>query len=112
MVVSGLPWLTYSKKAGNHEIEIVEMAFDMLDNIATLINPTNNKPMRIRVGKLFLIMQMSFFINTNNLEKLVLKNILGKILEFNDKNNSFIFGPFNVFFKCFKTKFDISNQTL
>ena len=46
MVVSGLP-----ERTEKHAIEIVEMAFDMLNNIATLPNPTNNNPMKIRVGK-------------------------------------------------------------
>ncbi len=56
MVVSGLPWLkcslndTLSKQAGQHACEIVEMAFDMLDNIVTLKNPINQSPMKIRVG--------------------------------------------------------------
>ena len=50
MVVSGLPWLV-KPGDGTSAIQIVEMAFDMLDNIATLINPTNNRPMKIRVGK-------------------------------------------------------------
>jgi hypothetical protein len=52
MVVSGLPWLSNSTgESDKHAIQIVEMAFDMLDNIATLINPTNKMPMKIRVGK-------------------------------------------------------------
>ena len=52
MVVSGLPWLVKpGDGTSKHAIQIVEMAFDMLDNIATLINPTNNRPMKIRVGK-------------------------------------------------------------
>jgi hypothetical protein len=54
MVVSGLPWLKCSlndsKQAGQHACEIVEMAFDMLDNIVTLKNPINQSPMKIRVG--------------------------------------------------------------
>ena len=52
MVVSGLPWLSKSTgETDKHAIQIVEMAFDMLDNIATLINPTNKMPMKIRVGE-------------------------------------------------------------
>ena len=45
MVVSGLP-----ERTDHHAVEIVDMAFDMLDNIATLLNPTNKVPMKIRVG--------------------------------------------------------------
>ena len=52
MVVSGLPWLSCTKIKNYHATEIVEMAFDMLDNIATLMNPTNNQPMKIRIGNL------------------------------------------------------------
>ena len=47
MVVSGLP-----ERTDNHASEIVEMAFDMLDNITTLNNPVTKEPMKIRVGKL------------------------------------------------------------
>ena len=46
MVVSGLP-----ERTNNHAIEIIEMAFDMLNAISTLINPATNVPMQIRVGK-------------------------------------------------------------
>ncbi len=46
MVVSGLP-----EKTNNHAYEIIEMAFDMLNAISTLLNPVNMEPMRIRVGK-------------------------------------------------------------
>ena len=45
MVVSGLP-----ERTNNHAIEIIEMAFDMLNAISTLINPATNVPMQIRVG--------------------------------------------------------------
>ena len=45
MVVSGLP-----ERTNNHALEIVEMAFDMLNAIATLPNPATGEPMKIRVG--------------------------------------------------------------
>ncbi len=45
MVVSGLP-----EKTNNHGVEIIEMAFDMLDAISTLLNPVTMEPMKIRVG--------------------------------------------------------------
>ena len=45
MVVSGLP-----ERTKNHGVEIVEMAFDMLNAIASLPNPATGEPMRIRVG--------------------------------------------------------------
>ncbi len=46
MVVSGLP-----EKNNKHASEIVDMAFDMLNNISTLINPATNEPLKIRIGK-------------------------------------------------------------
>ena len=45
MVVSGLP-----EKTNNHGFEIIEMAFDMLNAISTLLNPVTSEPMKIRVG--------------------------------------------------------------
>ena len=45
MVVSGLP-----EKTHNHAHSIVDMAFDMLNGIATLPNPATGEPMNIRVG--------------------------------------------------------------
>lgn len=45
MVVSGLP-----EKTSNHAQNIVDMAFDMLNAIATLPNPATGEPMKIRVG--------------------------------------------------------------
>jgi hypothetical protein len=45
MVVSGLP-----EKTNNHAVEIIEMGFDMLDAISTLLNPGTSEPMKIRVG--------------------------------------------------------------
>lgn len=45
MVVSGLP-----ERTNNHAHSIVEMAFDMLNAIATLPNPATGEPMKIRVG--------------------------------------------------------------
>ena len=46
MVVSGLP-----ERTDNHASEIVEMAFDMLDNIALVTNPVTTEPLKIRVGE-------------------------------------------------------------
>jgi class 3 adenylate cyclase len=46
MVVSGLP-----ERNDKHEREIVDMAFDMLHNISTLINPATSEALKIRVGK-------------------------------------------------------------
>jgi hypothetical protein len=46
MIVSGLP-----ERNDSHATEIVEMAFDMLNNIATILNPTTKVPLKIRVGK-------------------------------------------------------------
>jgi guanylate cyclase len=45
MVVSGLP-----EKTNSHATEIIDMAFDMLANISTLINPATKETMKIRVG--------------------------------------------------------------
>lgn len=45
MVVSGLP-----ERTNNHAHNIVDMAFDMLNAIATLPNPATGEPMKIRVG--------------------------------------------------------------
>ena len=45
MVVSGLP-----ERNNNHATEIIDMAFDMLNNISTLINPATNEPLKIRIG--------------------------------------------------------------
>ncbi|CAF3607480.1 unnamed protein product [Adineta steineri] len=45
MLVSGLP-----ERARNHAAEIVDMAFDMLDSIITVTNPTNNEKLKIRIG--------------------------------------------------------------
>jgi hypothetical protein len=36
--------------ARNHASEIIEMAFDMLDSIVTVTNPTNNDKLKIRIG--------------------------------------------------------------
>ena len=47
MIVSGLP-----ERNDQHAKEIIDMAFDMLDNIATILNPTTKVPLRIRVGML------------------------------------------------------------
>ena len=38
--------------ARNHAAEIVDMAFDMLDAIVTVNNPTNNEKLKIRIGEL------------------------------------------------------------
>lgn len=38
--------------ARNHAAEIIDMAFDMLDSIVTVSNPTNNEKLRIRIGQL------------------------------------------------------------
>ena len=46
MVVSGLP-----ERNNNHATEIIEMGFDMLIGISTLMNPASNKSLMIRVGK-------------------------------------------------------------
>lgn len=45
MVVSGLP-----ERTNLHAEEIIEMAFDMLNAIATLTNPATGEPLKIRVG--------------------------------------------------------------
>lgn len=45
MLVSGLP-----ERARNHAAEIIDMAFDMLDSIVTVTNPTNNEKLKIRIG--------------------------------------------------------------
>jgi guanylate cyclase len=45
MVVSGLP-----ERTDNHAGEIVEMGFDMLNNIDTVCNPATQEPLKIRVG--------------------------------------------------------------
>ncbi|CAF0757906.1 unnamed protein product [Adineta ricciae] len=45
MLVSGLP-----ERARNHAAEIIDMAFDMLDSIITVTNPTNNEKLKIRIG--------------------------------------------------------------
>jgi hypothetical protein len=37
--------------ARNHAAEAVDMAFDMLDSIVTVTNPTNNEKIKIRIGK-------------------------------------------------------------
>jgi len=37
----------------NHAAEIINMAFDMLDSIVTVTNPTNNEKLKIRIGELF-----------------------------------------------------------
>jgi hypothetical protein len=36
--------------ARNHAAEIIDMAFDMLDSIVTVTNPTNNEKLKIRIG--------------------------------------------------------------
>ena len=46
MVVSGLP-----ERNSHHATEIVNMGFDMLHQMLTLINPATKKPMEMRVGK-------------------------------------------------------------
>jgi hypothetical protein len=38
------------KGARNHAAEIIDMAFDMLDSIITVTNPTNNEKLKIRIG--------------------------------------------------------------
>ena len=58
MVVSGLP-----ERTDHHATEIVDMAFDMFDNISTQLNPTTKVPMKIRVGK------QQFLINFALLQK-------------------------------------------
>ncbi|CAF4524194.1 unnamed protein product, partial [Rotaria sp. Silwood2] len=45
MLVSGLP-----ERARNHAAEIIDMAFDMLDTIITVSNPTHNEKLKIRIG--------------------------------------------------------------
>ncbi|CAF3538129.1 unnamed protein product [Rotaria sp. Silwood1] len=45
MLASGVP-----ERARNHAAEIVDMAFDMLDSIVTVTNPTNNEKLKIRIG--------------------------------------------------------------
>ncbi|CAF3366353.1 unnamed protein product [Rotaria sp. Silwood1] len=45
MLVSGLP-----ERARNHAAEILDMAFDMLDAIITVSNPTSNEQLKIRIG--------------------------------------------------------------
>ncbi|CAF1069591.1 unnamed protein product [Rotaria magnacalcarata] len=45
MLVSGVP-----ERARNHAAEIIDMAFDMLDSIVTVTNPTNNEKLKIRIG--------------------------------------------------------------
>ncbi|CAF4317000.1 unnamed protein product, partial [Adineta steineri] len=45
MLVSGLP-----ERARNHAAEIIDMAFDMLDAIVTVSNPTNGEKLKIRIG--------------------------------------------------------------
>jgi class 3 adenylate cyclase len=45
MIVSGLPECN-----PNHANDIIEMAFDMLNTIVSLINPATGKPMEIRIG--------------------------------------------------------------
>jgi hypothetical protein len=54
MIVSGLP-----ERNDQHAKEIIDMAFDMLDNIATILNPTTKVPLRIRVG---MICKLIFFL--------------------------------------------------
>ncbi|CAF3456907.1 unnamed protein product, partial [Rotaria sp. Silwood2] len=43
MLASGVP-----ERARNHAAEIIDMAFDMLDSIVTVTNPTNNEKLKIR----------------------------------------------------------------
>lgn len=61
MLVSGLPERElchrkivvdhcFCSGARNHAGEIVDMAFDMLDSIVTVTNPTNNEKLKIRIG--------------------------------------------------------------
>ncbi|CAF1080242.1 unnamed protein product [Rotaria sordida] len=45
MLASGVP-----ERARNHASEIIDMAFDMLDSIVTVTNPTNNEKLKIRIG--------------------------------------------------------------
>jgi guanylate cyclase, other len=64
MLVSGLPERTslsleqvhkitiFMVGARNHAAEIIDMAFDMLDSIVTVSNPTNNEKLKIRIGPL------------------------------------------------------------
>jgi class 3 adenylate cyclase len=65
MLVSGLPerkvlpWdlcqcyarCFYVLGARNHAAEIIDMAFDMLDSIVTVTNPTNGEKLKIRIGE-------------------------------------------------------------
>ena len=46
MVVSGAP-----ERTPNHALEILEMGFDMLNQINSLRNPITGKPMAIRIGQ-------------------------------------------------------------
>ena len=45
MIVSGAP-----ERTPDHAIEILEMAFEMLELINTLRNPATGKNMKIRIG--------------------------------------------------------------
>jgi guanylate cyclase len=45
MIVSGAP-----ERTPDHAIEILDMAFEMLEQIHTLRNPATGKTMRIRIG--------------------------------------------------------------
>lgn len=44
-------FLYFTLGARNHAAEIIDMAFDMLDAIVTVTNPTNNEKLKIRIGK-------------------------------------------------------------
>jgi hypothetical protein len=40
----------FSIGARNHAVEILDMAFDMLDAIVTVTNPIDNTKLKIRIG--------------------------------------------------------------
>ena len=46
MIVSGAP-----ERTPDHATEILDMAFEMLEQINLLRNPVTGKPMMIRIGK-------------------------------------------------------------
>jgi hypothetical protein len=43
--------------ARNHAAEIIDMAFEMLDSIITVKNPTNNEKLKIRIGQLNIMIE-------------------------------------------------------
>jgi hypothetical protein len=48
MIVSGVP-----ERFSNHAVEIIEVGLGMLAEISMLKNPSNGKPMMIRIGNMF-----------------------------------------------------------